>query len=77
MTFAKQLGIYAISIFLPPFGLTHGIRYLFQKDPKVKMVGAIAIVLTVLSVSSSIYFTLRLLSQISKTVGNPYQILGF
>ncbi len=46
----KQLGIYLLSFFLPPFGLTPAFKYLKQKDPKAKLVGLIAIILTAASI---------------------------
>ena len=45
----RQLVIYAISFFLPPFGLGYAIKYLQQEDKKTKMIGIISIVLTILS----------------------------
>lgn len=46
----KQLVIYAVSFFLPPFGLGYAIKYIRQEDTKTKVVGIISIVLTILSV---------------------------
>jgi len=48
----RQLVIYAISFFLPPFGLGYAFKYLKQKDNKVRIVGVIAIILTVISLAS-------------------------
>ena len=44
-----QIGIYALSIFLPPLGLWPGIKYARKKYPPVKWVGIVAIILTVIS----------------------------
>lgn len=52
---ALQIGIYALSIFLPPFGLWPGIKYALKKYPPIKRVGIIAIVLTLLSTILSIW----------------------
>ena len=46
----KQIYIYAISVLFPPLGLWWGIPLLFQSDSKSKIVGLVAIVLTVVSV---------------------------
>ncbi len=43
----KQIGLYLGSTFLFPLGLIWGIRYLVQKDPKAKIVGAICLLITV------------------------------
>lgn len=58
----KQLGIYTLSIFLPPLGILPGIKYLFQKNNKAKAVGLIAIVLTIISTIITINLTLNFLS---------------
>ncbi len=44
-----QIGIYALSILLPPLGLWPGISYLKKNNPQAKRVGTIAIVLTVIA----------------------------
>lgn len=49
ISLAKQLGIYALSIFLPPLGFYPGFRYVMKKDPAVRRVGIIAIVLSVIA----------------------------
>lgn len=46
----KQVFIYLISFFLAPFGLAWGIKYIRNKNAKVKIVGIISIVLTVISI---------------------------
>src|SRR3989344_4729903 len=44
-----QIVLYAKSLLLPPFGALWAIKYLKQPDTKSKMVGVIAIVMTVVS----------------------------
>ena len=44
-----QVGTYALSILLPPLGLWPGVKYLMKKSPQARWVGAIAIVLTIIS----------------------------
>ena len=58
----KQIGIYALSIFLPPLGIIPGFRYLFQKDNKAKAVGVIAILLTIISTFITVQLTISLLT---------------
>src|SRR4051794_33424105 len=48
ISLGKQIGIYLMSVLLPPLGLWPGIKYLMKKDSKAKMVGAIAIILTII-----------------------------
>lgn len=47
-----------MSVFLPPLGLWPGIRYLKQKDEKSRMIGFIAITLTIVSTAITIWLTL-------------------
>jgi hypothetical protein len=81
ITIAKQIGIYLISVFLPPLGLWPGIKYLFSKDQKTKRVGTIAIVLTILSTVITIWLTMAFLNQITQSLTgqmdlNQYPSLG-
>ena len=46
----KQLLIYAVSFFLPPFGLGYAFKYLRQDDRKSRIIGIISIILTILSI---------------------------
>ncbi len=62
----KQLSIYSISIFLPPFGLVPGIKYFLQKDQKTAMIGLIAIILTVISTILTIWYSYNLYLQFSQ-----------
>lgn len=50
-----QIGVYALSIFLPPLGLYPGIKYLLKKSPQAKRVGIVAIVLTILSTALTLW----------------------
>lgn len=58
----KQISIYILSFFLPPLGLLPGIKYLFQKDQKAKMIGLIALLLTFISIIITIQITKNLLT---------------
>jgi len=58
-TFAKQISIYLTSVLLPPLGLWPGFRYLFSKDPKARVIGIIAIVLTIVSLFLTTWFTIN------------------
>ncbi len=59
---SKQIGIYAISLLFPPFGLIPAIRYLFQKEEKAKVVGMVALILTIISLGISMWLATKLLS---------------
>src|SRR3989344_6044177 len=44
-----QIGIYALSVLLPPLGLWPGIKYLAKNGQEAKIVGGVAIILTIVS----------------------------
>jgi len=48
----RQLVIYAVSFFLPPFGLGYAFKYLRQSDHKSRMIGIVSIIFTVLSIAA-------------------------
>jgi hypothetical protein len=52
-----QTGLYALSIFLPPFGLWPGIKYITKKSPQAKQVGTIILILTLISTVLTIWAT--------------------
>jgi len=60
-TLLTQIGIYALSIFLPPLGLWPGIKYLRESDPKAKQIGMVAVALTILSVVATIWISFGLM----------------
>lgn len=79
-TFTRQIGIYLISFFLPPFGLSTGFKYLKQKDSKEKTIGIVAILLTIASLAISIMIFGNFMNSLSKLYNgqlNSYQGIGF
>ena len=72
----KQLGVYLVSFFLPPFGLIPAIKYLRQADSKSKTIGAIALTLTVTSILVTIYLTKFVLGTFESQL-QIYQGIGF
>jgi len=62
LSFGKQIGVYALSVFCPPFGLFPAFRYLQQPTMKATVIGCIAMVLTSLSLIISTYFALSALA---------------
>ena len=72
-TIGKQIGIYTLSILLPPLGLVPGIKYLLQKDQKRKLIGITAIVLTIISTIITVWFTIGYVSQASNTINSQLQ----
>ena len=66
----KQISIYAVSFFLPPFGLIPAYKYLKQAEFKYKKIGYIAVALTISSVVLSMLV-------IKTTVGTLNEQLNF
>lgn len=62
----KQIGIYFLSIVLPPLGLWPGVKYLLQKDAKAKIVGLIAIILTIVSTIITINLAIAMANSIKE-----------
>lgn len=58
----KQIYIYGLSILLPPLGLLPGFKYLLNKDPKAKLIGIVAIILTITSIIVTIWFFMQFLN---------------
>jgi zinc-ribbon domain len=75
----SQIGVYALSIFLPPLGLWPGVKYRRQESKTAKIIGTIVIILTVVSTVVSTWFLIGFVNQINQSVGsqlNTYQNLG-
>ncbi len=72
----KQLSVYAISLLLPPLGLVPGIQYLLSKDRTRKIIGIIAIVLTIISLVVSTIYLIKLYNNLTKQF-NDLQNLGY
>lgn len=73
----KQISIYLISFFLPPFGLIPAFKYLRQNEPKLKNIGLIAICLTLLSIFISIYLGVTLFNELNTEVNKQIQNFTF
>src|SRR6185436_14806278 len=50
-----QIGIYALSVLLPPLGLWPGIQYMRESDPKARQIGMIAIALTIIATIATVW----------------------
>jgi hypothetical protein len=76
-----QIGIYLLSALLPPLGLWPGIKYISQESGKAKIIGAIAIFLTIVSTVVTILLTMGLINRFSQSFSgqidlSQYQNLG-
>lgn len=58
VTIGRQLFVYLLSLLLPPLGLWPAVKHLKQKDEKSRMIGFIAIALTIISTAITIWLFL-------------------
>jgi hypothetical protein len=72
-TILKQLYIYLFSLFLPPFGLIYVYPYLMTKGRKAKIIGLVALILTLVSS----YFTLVYIMNTYNNINKQFQDLQF
>jgi len=75
ITLWKQAVVYAVSIFIPPFGLIYAWKYLKQHDTKSKIIGFVAIILTVISLAFTFWTMDVLVSSIDQSI-NQINTLG-
>lgn len=73
----KQLGIYLLSIALPPLGLWPGIKYLRGKTTAEKLIGTTAIILTLIVSVVTIWYTMILISDFQSILNMQLQGSGF
>ncbi|OGE01646.1 hypothetical protein A2196_02050 [Candidatus Curtissbacteria bacterium RIFOXYA1_FULL_41_14] len=79
-TFSRQLTVYVISFFLPPFGLWPAVRYLRQQDEKSKKIGLAAIFLTIISILLTIWLTTSFINSFNRELNNQlrfYKDVGY
>jgi len=73
----KQLGIYLLSIFLPPLGLWPGIRYLKGKTTSERLIGLTAIILTLIVTVISIWYTIEIVKNFQSMLNMQIQGSNF
>jgi hypothetical protein len=79
-TIGKQIGIYLLSVFLPPLGFWPGVKYMLAPDKKAQMIGLVANVLTLVSTIATVWYSYQLYIQfqqlMASQLGAP-SALGF
>jgi hypothetical protein len=73
---SRQIIVYLVSFFLAPFGLWYAWKYLKQNDRKSKIIGAVAIALTIVAVAIAIWTTVGVYNLVSQYINSSYD-LGF
>jgi len=64
----EQLGLYLGSLILPPMGLFWGFKYYRKKGHQPKVVGLIAVLLTLTSTVVATIYSIQLMNQVSEQV---------
>ena len=72
----KQIFIYLGSLFLPPLGLWWGFKYLKQKNPDVKRIGYLAVLLTVISLVLTVWLSFNLVNTLNQSFNNQINLEG-
>jgi uncharacterized membrane protein YvbJ len=70
VSLSRQITVYSVSLFLPPFGFWYVWKYLKQKDGKSKKIGIAAAILTVISIIVTIWFTERFVNSINQALNS-------
>lgn len=65
----RQIVVYLVSFFIPPYGLVYGFRYLRQREESAKAIGVIAAILTLVSIMISMIFVISLINTMNKILG--------
>ena len=68
VTAMRQILVYLLSLLLPPLGLWPAIKYLRQKDVKSRVIGFVAIVLTIISASITIWLYLGFMNKFNQLI---------
>lgn len=71
----KQIYVYFMSALLPPSGLVWGIKYVLNPNPKTKIVGWVAIGITIITLLISYFAFIAVWQQIQQQLGN-FQMLN-
>ena len=72
-----QLILYLKSFLLPPFGIYWAIAYFKQKDSRSKVVGCVAIGVTLLALTILVILTNNLIKSVNEQVNSQMDLLQF
>lgn len=76
-TVSKQIVIYLVSFFLPPFGLFLVFKYLRSDDEKAKKIGWIAVILTIVSLLITFWVSKAFMDNITQSINSQMRIEDF
>jgi hypothetical protein len=69
----KQIGIYLVSILLPPIGFWPGVKYMLSPDKKAQIIGVVAILLTFISTIITVWYTYQIYIQLQQALNAQLQ----
>ena len=67
-TLSRQIVVYLISLFLPPFGFWYAWKYLKRADHESRKIGIIAVILTMISMLVSIWAFEGFINSVSQSL---------
>ena len=73
----SQIGIYAMSIFLPPFGLGTTLKYIRSEDSQAKIIGWVSLGLTVAALLFGIWSVNLMMKNINQLLNQQLNLVGY
>lgn len=70
VSLSRQMVVYFVSLFLPPFGLWYVWKYLKQKDNKSKKIGIAALILTIISIIGMMWLVKGFMNSVNQTLNS-------
>jgi len=74
VTVGRQIFVYLLSFLLPPLGLWPGIKYLRQKNSKSRIIGFIAIILTIISTAITVWMALGFMNAFNQQLNSSLNL---
>jgi len=68
-----QIGLYLVSVLLPPLFLGWTLKYLKSTDPKAKQIGMISLGLTIVTLIAVIWLSISLAKNLNQEVNQQFQ----
>jgi len=67
-TISRQIVVYFVCVFVPPFGFWYVWKFLRQPDRRSKKIGIAALILTVISTTVSIWFSIGFINEVMQQI---------
>jgi hypothetical protein len=69
-TLSRQIIVYLVSLFLPPFGFWYAWKYLKRVDYESRKIGIVAVILTIISILVTIWFAEGYINSVSQSLNS-------